>query len=297
MGVILRHQLYIYWLNLYFYECMQVKNLYQPFELEYLELDEYIARERKNTFFEMVFVLSGKGIQRINDHQLPYAADKLFLIFPQDTHGFTVAEATRFFFIRFNKSYLATQQEEWVRKLEFIFNNHNHLPGCILKNVTDKPLVRSLIEALQREQTHTHPNRNEVLIQLMNTVITIAARNITLQAPAAVQATASDIAGSLLTYIHTHIYQPEQLKASQIAAHFNIADGYISEYFKKQVGESLQQYITSYKVKLLETRLLFTNMRLNEIAAELGFTDESHLNRIFKKYKGVSPSAFRKSAH
>lgn len=44
----------------------------------------------------------------------------------------------------------------------------------------------------------------------------------------------------------------------------------------------------------METRLLYTDMRINEIAEEFGFTDESHLNRIFKKYKAQSPTAFRK---
>ncbi|WP_262511112.1 helix-turn-helix domain-containing protein [Chitinophaga flava] len=29
-------------------------------------------------------------------------------------------------------------------------------------------------------------------------------------------------------------------------------------------------------------------MRMSEIAYELGFTDESHLNRIFKKYNRIS---------
>jgi AraC-like DNA-binding protein len=33
---------------------------------------------------------------------------------------------------------------------------------------------------------------------------------------------------------------------------------------------------------------------MSDIVNELGFTDESHLNRMFKKYKGLSPSAFRK---
>lgn len=273
---------------------MQVKSLHQPFELEYLELEEYIAAERKNTFFEMVFVLSGKGIQRINQHQLPYAADKLFLIFPEDTHGFSVTEPTCFFFIRFHKSYLATQQEEWVRKLEFIFNNHNHLPGCILKNTVDKPLIRSLVEALHREKEQSYPQRQEVITQLLNTVITIAARNITLAAPTAAHTPEGTTAATLVNYVHSYIYQPEKLRATQIAQHFHVAPGYISEYFKKQVGESLQQYITTYKIKLLETRLAFTNMRLNEIATELGFTDESHLHRIFKKYKGISPTAFRR---
>ena len=38
-----------------------------------------------------------------------------------------------------------------------------------------------------------------------------------------------------------------------------------------------------YKLKLVENRLLHSEMRINEIAAELGFTDESHLNKLFKK--------------
>ncbi|WP_261387569.1 helix-turn-helix domain-containing protein [Chitinophaga pinensis] len=43
-----------------------------------------------------------------------------------------------------------------------------------------------------------------------------------------------------------------------------------------------------------ETRLLHSDMRITEIAHELNFTDESHLNRTFKKIKGMSPSAYRR---
>ena len=56
----------------------------------------------------------------------------------------------------------------------------------------------------------------------------------------------------------------------------------------------MQQYILNYKMKMVESRLLHTDMRINEIVEELGFTDESHLNRLFRKYKGISPTEFRK---
>lgn len=274
---------------------METRNLHQAFELELYEVQEYEKPVHRNTFFEMVFVLEGKGIQIINNHKLPYSSNKLFLIFPQDTHGFEVASTTKFFFIRFNDSYLKTQSREWVQKLEFIFHNHNHLPGCILKTISDKPLIRALVEALVREHINQQPQQQEVIKQLINTIITIAARNVLLMVSAVSGKSKANNALQLLNYIHQYIYKPEKLKAKKIAEQFNVSPTYISEYFKTQTGQSLQEYITAYKIKLIETRLWFTDMQINEIVYEFGFSDASHLNRLFKKYKGVSPSEFKKS--
>lgn len=274
---------------------MEIRNLHQPFELEFMEISEYEARKHKNTFFEMVFVLEGSGTQIINNHRLPYSRDKLFLIFPQDSHGFEITETSKFFFIRFHESYLKTQSREWVQKLEFIFHNHHHLPGCILKTITDKPLVRALMEGLIREHINHQPQQQEVVKQLINTVITIAARNILLVPTTVSDKSKTDNAVRLLNYIHQHIYEPEQLKSERIAEHFHVSPTYVSEYFKVQTGQSLQEYITAYKLKLIETRLRFTDMQINEIVHELGFSDASHLNRFFKKHKSVSPSAYKKA--
>ncbi len=275
---------------------MERKHLYHPFEIDFLETQEYVAKEHKNSFFEMVFILEGEGIQMINNHKLPYSNNKLFLIFPEDKHGFEVHSPTKFFFIRFNDGYLKSQSEEWIHKVEYIFHNHNHLPGCILKNVIDKPLIRALVEALMNERTNQFPQQNEVVAQLINTIITIAARNITLMDKVILKNANQEGTIALVNYIHQHIYSPDELRAEKMAEHFNLSLTYISEYFKKHVGINLQQYITDYKIKLIETRLRFTDMRINEIAFEFGFTDESHLNRIFKKYKSKSPTEYRKAS-
>lgn len=273
---------------------MEIRNLYQPFELELLKINDYENREHRNTFFEMVFVLEGEGVQMINNHKLPYTSNKLFLIFPQDIHGFEVSATTSFFFLRFNDSYLKTQPKEWIQKLELIFNNHNHLPGCILKNVSDKALVRALVEALIRENDNQQFQQQEVIKQLINTIIIIASRNILLIPPTLLDKSKTNYSVQLLSYIHQHIYDPNQLKSERIAQHFNVSPNYISEFFKIHIGQSLQDYTIAYKIKLIETRLRYTDMQINEIVYELGFSDSSHLNRLFKKYKGISPSEYKK---
>lgn len=272
---------------------METKNLYSTYDLELLEIYNYDARAHKNTFFEMVFVLDGTGIQMINGNQLPYAPNKLFLIFPQDQHSFHVDSFSRFFFIRFSNDYLKLQTSQNIRDLEYIFNSYNHLPGCILKTISDKPFIRAAVEALIREKESQSPHQEQIIQQLINTIITFAARNLTLQEVEVFNGNITNVM-PVINYLHQFIFEPEKLKIEQIAAKFNLSPNYISEYFKKHTGESLQQYIMLYKIKLIESRLRLTDMRINEIAFEFGFTDQSHLNRIFKKYKGVVPSAYRK---
>jgi AraC-like DNA-binding protein len=85
------------------------------------------------------------------------------------------------------------------------------------------------------------------------------------------------------------------LRIEHLAEQFHYSPSYLSIYFKKQVGEPLQQYILKYRLKLVADRLQYSNMSISEITYEFGFTDESHLHKLFKKYYGVSPSDYRKN--
>lgn len=283
---------------------MFVSNLFQPFEIEYKELNECPVGIHRNTFFELIYIIHGEGMQHVNDNSFRYSGDHLFLVMPQDKHHFEVISTTTFLVVKFNDIYLKAQQakdrhsnlSDWIRNLEYIFQHYTHRPGCILHNAGDKPLVKAITDAIIREHVNLQPFQQEVIQQLVNTLITIVARNVSMGISYRSQQPGGNIPQDIIHYIHQHIYSPEKLKAEHIAAHFNISLNYISEYFKKHTGENLLQYITNYKLRLVETRLQYSALRISEIAYELGFTDESHLNRTFRKYKGMSPSEFRKAA-
>lgn len=276
---------------------MKKDHLLEPFELVLKELmDECPRGTHSHSFFELVYIVQGTGQQSINHLRVDYAPGNLFVIAPNDPHSFVIYEPTRFFFIRFNVNYIkqARKENELIQRLEMILQNSRHEPGCILKSEAEQQAVKSLMEIMVREHLNHELYHRELIGQLVNTLLVIVARNISQVFPQTIDESSEDKAIDILDYIQSNIYYPEKLRAEVISKHFGIAETYLGRYFKKQTSETLQQYILHYKLRLIENRLLRSSMRISEIADEFGFTDKSHLNRIFKKYKGKNPTDFRK---
>lgn len=282
---------------------MKTENLQQPFEIYMFEVEEWQTAPHRHNFFELVFIMEGTGKQCINQNKIDYHQGNVFILTPQDYHTFEVKTPTKFVFIRFTDMYFSGAKQrvalpehtDWLTKLEYIFYNHNRLPGCILKDANDRYFVKALIEGMVREYINKGLYHQEVIKQTLISLLNIVARNISRYEPI-------DIPGNpekkqildMLTYIQRNIYQPEAIRSEALAQQFNISPSYLGEYFKKHTGVTLQKYVLQYKIKLVEGRLEFSDMRISEIVRELGFTDESHLNRLFKNYHGVSPTEFRK---
>ena len=268
-----------------------------PFEIEFVTLEQYPKGSRHNSYFELIYIFSGTGVQYINQHKFNYKAGNMFLLTPQDVHSFEITTPTQFFFLRFNEYYVKTKsshEKDTIQRMESILQNASHRPGCILKNQVDKPLIASLVAGIIHEDQHQQLYHTKIIAQIVNAIITIVARNIALKLPKNIKENTGEVVLDILHYIQENIFDPSRLKAAKISQHFGISLSYLGRYFKKQTGETLQQYLTTYKLRLVEARLLHSDMRIGEIAFEFNFVDESHLNRSFKKLKGVSPTEYRK---
>ena len=277
---------------------MKYEQLYQPFEIICKTLDECPKLDHQHSFFELVYILEGSGVQCINENTFRYHANHMFLLTPGDCHRFDIEETTRFFFLRFTDIYIKNSglPARYIEQLEFILHNANHQPGCILKNQSDKLLVRSMIEAIVREQENRDLYDRELVAQLVNTLIVVVTRNILKYLPEKINEYSEERIFKILQYIQNNAFEPANLKVEVISKHFGMSEHYLGKYFRKHTNENLQHYIGQYRVTLIEHRLKHSDIRINEIAYALGFTDESHLNKFFRKNKGLSPTAYRKEA-
>lgn len=277
---------------------MGKQNLYLPYEVVFKELEDSLTTEVGNNFFELVYIVTGTGVQIINENRLSYEPGHLFLITPDDTHSLEVDSITKIFLLRFTDIYLKNSPLTTgnIYKLEYILQHANHQPGCILKRITDKNLVHPIIEAIRHEYYNPTLYNTELIQLLINTLIVIIARNISEYLPDNINKQSDTKTHTLVQYIQSHIYEPEKLSVAVMSEKFGISETYLGRYFKKQTNETLQDYISKYRIKLVENRLIYSDLRVGEIADELGFNDESHLNKIFKKHKGTTPSLFRKTS-
>lgn len=79
----------------------------------------------------------------------------------------------------------------------------------------------------------------------------------------------------------------------QLATLIGMSESAFIRYFSKEMGTPPQQYFNRLRVEHAECLLAATDLPLETIANECGFSDKSHLSRQFKKYCQCTPGAYR----
>jgi YesN/AraC family two-component response regulator len=92
-------------------------------------------------------------------------------------------------------------------------------------------------------------------------------------------------------YIQEH--QTEKLSLSQVAKAVNTSTFYFCKLFKKVTGINFTDYLSRVRIEKAKNLLLNPNLRVSEIAFEVGFQSLTHFNRVFKKILGQSPTDYR----
>jgi AraC-like DNA-binding protein len=87
--------------------------------------------------------------------------------------------------------------------------------------------------------------------------------------------------------------QAENLSLGQVAKAVNMSTFYFCKTFKKATGLNFTSYVSRVRIEKARNLLLNRNLRISEIAYEIGFQSLTHFNRVFKKITGQSPTEYR----
>ena len=94
-------------------------------------------------------------------------------------------------------------------------------------------------------------------------------------------------------YLHAAFRNPIAMK--DVASAAGLHPVYLGQSFRREFGETIAQYVNRLRVRAAAEQLGQSDAPLAAIAYELGFCDQSHFQRVFKRFSGYTPAEFRAS--
>lgn len=95
-------------------------------------------------------------------------------------------------------------------------------------------------------------------------------------------------------YIQAHY--SENIQLIDLSEEFNLSPKYCSEVFNRLSGENFKNYLNRFRINEAQ-RILDENpeIRITQLASEVGFSSSNSFIRVFDKYMGITPKQYAES--
>lgn len=229
----------------------------------------------------LIYCLEGRGEVSINKNQYSIEAGDFFIVPPKTAHKYAADGISPWtiYWIHF-KGKTAGAISELLRQ------KHNGHKGFKQYSETTIHLFNEMYNQLERGYSMDNlVYSNMCLLHFFATFINANAYTETGSEGY------KDIHDVAIDFLRKNL--DKTLKLEDMAASVNLSSSHFSYAFKKKTGFAPVEYFNHLKVQKACQYLLFTSLRIKEIAFEVGIEDQFYFSRMFTKVMGISPNEYR----
>ena len=95
-----------------------------------------------------------------------------------------------------------------------------------------------------------------------------------------------------INYIHEHYH--EKISLAEVADKFCMSQAHFCRHFKKVTGKGFNETLRNYRLENAYRLLMFSDMRVGDVATRVGYKDSRYFSDLFLKKYGALPSAIKK---
>jgi len=234
----------------------------------------------------MIIVTGGEAILTLDEGTVNIRAQGAYACAPESTFG------------------VASFGEEGaeVTLVRFDIYEETHNNTGLLKVVKDNSLFRSAKElavsstiqlAVTCEEIYNLWHSGKALARFHGQLEFLQLLEDLAQTPRPQKADSQMLIQRTKEYIDEHFN--ENLTVEHLAGIAGLSPKYYVDLFKRRYGTSTTDYLSSLRINRAKQLMAGTDMRLRDIAHQIGYQDEFYFSRKFKKIVGVSPSVYMNS--
>jgi len=105
-----------------------------------------------------------------------------------------------------------------------------------------------------------------------------------------------DVIGAVQEFVASH-FTDNDISLDSVAKNVYVHPSYLSRIFSQQFNCHFRSYINTLRINMASELLAETDKTVGEICQEVGFSDHSYFNKVFRQLKGVTPSEYRNACH
>ncbi len=173
------------------------------------------------------------------------------------------------------------------------------LSACLNQYLPENPLipteivdedVKGLCRLLEKHfSDDRYPYTQSVLESIGEVIFLLVMRRLKLTEN---KNTNYDTLKKILIWCSAHFDEP--ISEDMVGAQLYLSRSRISHLFSAQLGMSFRDYVNGLRVQTALELLVKTSKTVSEIALECGFGSFCSFNRVFKQFRGMTPTEYRK---
>jgi len=258
---------------------------------DHLQEHLFIREPHKHNFFIILLITQGNGIHTIDFKTYKVKPNMVFFMVPGQVHSWELSEDADGFVIFFTPEfYLKEFPHRKLSNFPF-FNALLHIPILFISPADESSLI-SIFQTLQMEQANQEIMRNEMLSCYLDVMLIQLTRIYKMQGKEIeVQAGEFSILQNFENLIEQHYkeHQPVSFYADKL----HVTVKHLGEICKESLVKTSKELILERIVLEAQRLLVHSELTSSQIAAELGYFDNTYFFRFFKKHTGYTPEQFR----
>lgn len=250
-------------------------------ELRQNEIYEYQNKNRDYSGFLFQYTLEGDGVYETpNERFILSKGSGFFITFPEDSHYYLpLDKAPNHYWVYFYIHFSGPAANAFFKRIK-------ELKGPVFSLELNSPPILQFFSLYESLKTGSQLKRYKGSEWLYNFLVTLLRY---LESPS------NQIKHSYVTaaqnWMHEHFM--EQINLETISTTLDVSFSHLSRQFHKELGITPIGYLTHIRVENAMQLLLNTNLTINNISKECGFSDCNYFTKVFKKKLQITPTEYR----
>lgn len=256
--------------------------------------------KHKHEYIEIVYVLKGSFIQEINERQIEMNKGDLCILDKNVVHSsLPLSDSDRVVNIILTPEFFdgifmhLLSDDNYISN--FIINSlysKSKAQNFLIHHVKNDSVLKMILENLLLEYYSIEIKSSAAINGYLLILFTELSREITSNTGELIKHEQHKIMERISTYIRNRY---KDITLTDMADHFHFHPSYLSSLVKREFGKNFKDLLTDVRMSEASNLLKNTDMTIENIVFEVGYTNYSHFYKVFKKTYSMTPNQYKTS--